>query len=196
MRKAVITTAAVLLGALALATGAEAARTPVTQFCGDRYCAWNPADRVGRISQVKTRREARTATFRKTTPHRTPRARITRQREAATTSRGARGVSPVVLATAASFDIPAAARGLWCGWYMGLRRGLRDRTLWIAQKWAHVGRPADGPAPRVIGVERHHVYEVIKVVGPGKVLAISGNDGGAVKVRVRSTARTIAWREL
>ena len=84
----------------------------------------------------------------------------------------------------------------WCGWWMALRKGLHDRRLWLAMEWVRVGRPASGPAPGVIGVMRHHVYEVVKVLGPGRVLAISGNDGHAVRTRVRSTGRTIAWREI
>ena len=84
----------------------------------------------------------------------------------------------------------------WCGWFMALRKGIHDRRLWVAREWARVGRPASGPAPGVIGVMRHHVYEVIRVIGPGLVLAISGNDGRAVRTRVRSTRGTFAWRSV
>lgn len=65
----------------------------------------------------------------------------------------------------------------------------------LARNWAHWGRPASGPAPGVIGVLPHHVFKVIKVVGPNEVLAISGNDGNAVRTRVRSIKGVIAWRE-
>jgi hypothetical protein len=40
----------------------------------------------------------------------------------------------------------------------------------------------------------HHVFKVIQVLGNGTVLAISGNDSHAVRVRPRSTAGVIAWR--
>jgi hypothetical protein len=33
------------------------------------------------------------------------------------------------------------------------------------------------------------------VLGPGRVLAISGNDGHAVRTRPRSTKGVIAWRQ-
>ena len=64
----------------------------------------------------------------------------------------------------------------------------------LARNWAHWGRPASGPAPGVIGVMPHHVFKVIQVLGHGTVLAISGNDSHAVRVRPRSTAGVIAWR--
>jgi hypothetical protein len=40
----------------------------------------------------------------------------------------------------------------------------------------------------------HHVFKVVQVLGRGTVLAISGNDDHAVRVRPRSTAGVIAWR--
>ena len=82
----------------------------------------------------------------------------------------------------------------WCGAWMALRKGFNDRRLWLAAAWARVGSAATGPAPGVIGVMRHHVYEVVEVISPGRVLAISGNDGHAVRTRIRSTRGTIAWR--
>lgn len=84
----------------------------------------------------------------------------------------------------------------WCGWWMAIRKGIHDRSLWVARNWARVGSPAAGPCVGCIGVMRHHVYEVVEVVGPGRVLAISGNDGHAVRTRVRSTAGTFAWRRV
>jgi hypothetical protein len=64
----------------------------------------------------------------------------------------------------------------------------------LARNWAHWGRPANGPAPGVIGVMPHHVFKVVQVLSRGTVLAISGNDGQAVRVRPRSIAGVIAWR--
>ena len=84
----------------------------------------------------------------------------------------------------------------WCGWEMRqLVGGNAGPEYNLARNWAHWGRPAGGPAPGVIGVMPHHVFKVVQVLGHGTVLAISGNDGHAVRVRPRSTAGVIAWRE-
>ena len=79
---------------------------------------------------------------------------------------------------------------------MRTQTGLKDPALNLARNWARVGSAAHGPAPGVIGVMRHHVFKVISVPGPGKVLAVSGNDSHAVHTRVRSTAGVIAWRRV
>jgi hypothetical protein len=85
----------------------------------------------------------------------------------------------------------------WCGWWLknALHVVNSSLNLNLAREWRLWGRPASGPAPGVIGVEPHHVFKVIAVVGRGRVLAISGNDGHAVRTRVRSTRGVIAWRE-
>lgn len=83
----------------------------------------------------------------------------------------------------------------WCGWYMRQVMGVVDPTYNLAREWAHWGRPAGGPAPGVVGVMWHHVFLVVSVVGPGRVIATSGNDGYAVRTRERSTAGVIAWRQ-
>jgi hypothetical protein len=83
----------------------------------------------------------------------------------------------------------------WCGWEMRhLVGGDPGPEYNLARNWAHWGQRASGPAPGVIGVMAHHVFKVIQVLGPGTVLAISGNDSHAVRVRQRSTAGVIAWR--
>ena len=83
----------------------------------------------------------------------------------------------------------------WCGWEMRrLVGGNPGPEFNLARNWAHWGRPANGPAPGVIGVMPHHVFKVVQVLGRGTVLAISGNDDHAVRVRPRSTAGVIAWR--
>lgn len=64
----------------------------------------------------------------------------------------------------------------------------------LARNWAHWGHAAPGPAPGVIGVMPHHVFKVISVLGRGMVMAISGNDGHAVRTRARSIGGVIAWR--
>ena len=65
-----------------------------------------------------------------------------------------------------------------------------------AIEWKNIGSPASGPGPGVIGVMPHHVFQVISVLGPSTVIAISGNDGGAVRTRPRSTAGVVAWRRI
>jgi hypothetical protein len=83
----------------------------------------------------------------------------------------------------------------WCGWEMRqLVGGNPGPEYNLARNWAHWGQPASGPAPGVVGVMPHHVFKVVQVLGHGTVLAISGNDGHAVRVRPRSTAGVIAWR--
>lgn len=84
----------------------------------------------------------------------------------------------------------------WCGWFMRKLENYTDPALNLARNWLHVGRPVSGPAPGVIGVMPHHVFKVVAVTGPGRVLAISGNDGHAVRTRERSTAKVIGWRAL
>jgi hypothetical protein len=83
----------------------------------------------------------------------------------------------------------------WCGWEMRrLVGGDPGPHYNLARNWAHWGRAAGGPTPGAIGVMPHHVFKVVQVLGRGKVLAISGNDGHAVRTRPRSTAGVIAWR--
>lgn len=82
----------------------------------------------------------------------------------------------------------------WCGWWM---RGQVDQdpgpAFNLARNWARWGVRISGPQEGALGVQAHHVFKVLAVTGPGKVLAISGNDGHAVRTRERSTGRVIAW---
>ena len=85
----------------------------------------------------------------------------------------------------------------WCGIFMMQHTGIHGPgNLAMAREWAHVGQPASGPAPGVIGVMPHHVFQVVQVLASNVVLAISGNDGNAVRTRPRSTAGVIAWRRI
>lgn len=85
----------------------------------------------------------------------------------------------------------------WCGIFMMQRTGIHGPgNLAMAREWAHVGQPASGPSPGIIGVMSHHVFQVVQVLTGNTVLAISGNDGGAVRTRPRSTAGVIAWRRI
>lgn len=83
----------------------------------------------------------------------------------------------------------------WCGWWMRHEVGRDPGPQFnLARSWASYGSAAPGPAPGIIGVLPHHVFKVVAVLARGLVLAISGNDGHAVRTRPRSTAGVIAWR--
>lgn len=85
----------------------------------------------------------------------------------------------------------------WCGIWMEGHTGIHGPgNLARAIEWRNVGQAASGPGPGIIGVLPHHVFQVISVLGNGMVLAISGNDGNAVRTRPRSTAGVVAWRRV
>lgn len=90
----------------------------------------------------------------------------------------------------------------WCGCWLALHTyGKHVRGLWLARSWARIGRPASGPAPGVIAVYARgrrggHVGIVRRVIGPGRIVLLSGNDGRAVRERERSTRGVIAWRRI
>lgn len=105
----------------------------------------------------------------------------------------------LALAIMAVLSGAAEAKGRvpWCGIWMEQHTGIHGPgNLARAIEWAHIGQPVSGPEPGVIGVLPHHVFQVIQVLGRGLVLAISGNDGNAVRTRPRSTAGVIAWRRV
>ncbi len=90
---------------------------------------------------------------------------------------------------------PADCYGIpWCGCWLRHQFGFDDKRLNRASLWANIGHAVAGPVEHAVGVMHHHVFLVLKVLGPHTVLAISGNDGHQVKTRVRSTAGTFAWR--
>lgn len=90
---------------------------------------------------------------------------------------------------------PAACRGIpWCGCWLRLKLGIADARLNLARAWVRYGVRADGPAVGVIAVWRHHVGKIVAVKGPGRIILQSGNDGGAVRERERSTSGIIAYR--
>jgi hypothetical protein len=96
-----------------------------------------------------------------------------------------------------SGDRPAQCRGIpWCGCWLRLRYGMADVRFNLARAWARVGLDAGGPVVGAIAVWRHHVGEITGVPGPGRLILKSGNDGGAVRERERSTRGIIAYRRL
>ena len=85
----------------------------------------------------------------------------------------------------------------WCGWWMRQHLGGHYGPEFnVALNWLNVGRPLDDPRPGAIGVKAHHVFQVVRVVDRGHVLAISGNDHNAVQTRIRLTSDVISWRDV
>lgn len=81
----------------------------------------------------------------------------------------------------------------WCGWYMRQLLGVASPAYNLARNWAHYGH-ATAPHVGAIVVWPHHVG---KIVGgaPGHWAVLSGNDGHAVRTRVRSVSGAITFRE-
>jgi len=85
----------------------------------------------------------------------------------------------------------------WCGWWMRQHLGGHYGPEFnVALNWLNVGRPLEGPRPDAIGVKAHHVFQVVRVLDRGHVLAISGNDHNAVQTRIRPTSDVIGWRDV
>jgi hypothetical protein len=80
----------------------------------------------------------------------------------------------------------------WCGWEMRRELGVSDPAYNVARNWVHYGAPTY-PHVGVIVVWSHHVG---RIVGgePGAWVVHSGNDGHAVRDRVRSVGGAIAFR--
>ena len=81
----------------------------------------------------------------------------------------------------------------WCGWFMRHEHGVANSRYDVAANWADDGSPASGPAIGVLVVCRHQVG---RIVGgePGAWIVRSGNDGGAVRERVRDVSKAISFR--
>lgn len=92
---------------------------------------------------------------------------------------------------------PAACAGMaWCGCWLRLRLGLADLRLNLARAWASIGHAVEGPAAGVIVVWPHHVGIITENLGGGLIRVLSGNDGNAVRERIRSTRGVIAYRKV
>lgn len=110
---------------------------------------------------------------------------------------GVHGVRHIRRSAAAAIDgRPAECRGIgpWCGCWLRLRYGIADAKLNLARAWARIGNAVSGPVVGAIAVWPHHVGEITAVPGPGRIVLKSGNDGGAVRERERSTRGVIAYR--
>ena len=77
----------------------------------------------------------------------------------------------------------------WCGWWMRTQRG-GGPELNLAWNWSRWGRPS-GPQVGAVVVWRHHVGEIVGRASNGQWIVRSGNDGGAVRTRVRSVAGAV-----
>jgi len=93
--------------------------------------------------------------------------------------------------TARTGGRPAA----WCGWWLGHHLGINNRGLWLARNWASAGSNAGRPGVGVVVVWRHHVGIITGRVGSQWIVK-SGNDGHAVRERVRSISGAIAFRHV
>jgi hypothetical protein len=92
---------------------------------------------------------------------------------------------------------PAACPGIpWCGCWLRLHLGIADVRLNLARAWAGIGAAMSGPAAGVIAVWPHHVGLITENLGGGMVRLLSGNDGHAVRERLRSTRGIIAYRKV
>ncbi|MGC2776499.1 MAG: hypothetical protein WA418_12800 [Bradyrhizobium sp.] len=79
---------------------------------------------------------------------------------------------------------------------MRLHLGIDDVRLNLARAWSRIGEAESGPAPGVIAVWPHHVGLITEHLGGGLIRLLSGNDGNAVRERVRSTRGAIAYRKV
>jgi hypothetical protein len=104
-----------------------------------------------------------------------------------------RTATPEITAASAAIGADSGERPAeWCGWWMRQHLGGRYGPEFnVARNWLNAGRPLDGPCPGAIGVKTHHVFQVIRVVDRGHVLAISGNDHNDVRTRIRPTSDVI-----
>ncbi len=85
----------------------------------------------------------------------------------------------------------------WCGIYMSNYFGLHKRSLWLARNWAHEGVPVSGPTIGAVVVWPHHVGVIVgEPDAHGRWPVHSGNDGNAVRTRLRSLRGAIAFRDI
>jgi len=93
---------------------------------------------------------------------------------------------------------PAGCPRLWCGCWLKRHVGLKDRRLWRARAWLKIGRRVSSPRVGAVAVYARgraggHVGIVTKVIGPGRIVLLSGNDGNRVRERERSTRGLLGY---
>jgi hypothetical protein len=78
----------------------------------------------------------------------------------------------------------------WCGWWLRHELGVTDTKYDTACAWLDYGSPAAGPAVGTIviwcGKSHRHVGKIVGTDANGNFIVKSGNDGHAVRERVRS----------
>lgn len=89
----------------------------------------------------------------------------------------------------------------WCGCALAMKLfGEPRKDLWAAREWLKLGHPIRNPIPGAIAVYARgkggHVGIVTAVTGPHKIVLWSGNDGGEIRERERSTGGIIGYRML
>ena len=98
---------------------------------------------------------------------------------------------------AAASGRPAACAGIpWCGCWLLVHLGIDNARLNLARAWASIGEAVSRPAAGIIAVWPHHVGLITENLGGGMIRLLSGNDGNAVRERVRSTRGIIAYRKV
>lgn len=78
----------------------------------------------------------------------------------------------------------------WCGWWMRTQLG-GGPELNLAANWRSWGSRASGPQVGAVVVWPHHVGIITGQASSGKWIVKSGNDGGAVRERVRSVSGAV-----
>lgn len=81
----------------------------------------------------------------------------------------------------------------WCGCFLASYLGIDNKELWRATKWTSMGKRVSKPVRGAVAVYPHHVGVITDVPGPGQIVLLSGNDGGQVRERARSTKGVIAY---
>jgi hypothetical protein len=101
--------------------------------------------------------------------------------------------------TALHAVVAGSSRGIgarphaWCGWWMRQHLGVANSSGNLARWWAGYGRSSGGPAIGALVVWAHHVG-IITGGSSGAWIVKSGNDGNAVRERVRPLGGAIAFR--
>ena len=108
----------------------------------------------------------------------------------------------VLLGSASAWDGRPSdcPRRAWCGCYLSYKLfGYNQIYLWRARNWLALGRRVTRPYPGVVAIYARgrggHVGLVTGVTRNGIIL-LSGNDGGAVRERERSTRGIIGYRSI
>lgn len=84
----------------------------------------------------------------------------------------------------------------WCGCFLRHKFGIADKSFNLARRWASAGS-ASHPHSGAIIVWPHHVGQLQSDPdAEGRALILSGNDGGGIRIRLRSIKGAIAFRDL